>query len=74
MAVVLIFVGTNLELVAAGAALHLHILRRCLLLAKHRVDAQFAELQLGMESPQLLAALDEIGIQRERHVGGFQQL
>ena len=74
VAVVLILVGTDLELVAARSALHLHVLRAGLLLAHHGIHRQLAELQLGVESEQLLATLDEGRCQRERDVRRLEQL
>ena len=65
VAVLLILVGPYLELVAAGAALHLHVLRARLLLAQHGVHRQLAELQLRVEAEELLAALYQRGVQRE---------
>ena len=74
MSVLLILVGPYLELMAAGTALHLHILRAGLLLRQHSIDRQLAELQLGVESEELLATFDEGGLQGERDVGGLEEL
>ena len=72
--VLFVFVGTYLEFLCRCAALHLHILGRCLLVAVHSVDGEIAELEFGVDTEQALAALDERRIQRERYIGSLQQL
>ena len=74
VSIVLVLVGAYLELMAAGTTLHLHILRAGLLLTEHSINGQSAKFQLGVETPQLLAAFDKIGAQRKRHIGCFEQL
>ena len=72
--VLLVLVGPYLKLMAAGAALHLHVLGARLLLAQHGVHSQLAELQLGVEAEELLAALYQRRVQRKRDVGGLEEL
>ncbi len=74
MPVLLILVGTDLELLRGGAALHLHILGAGLLLRYHGIHCQLAELEFGVESEELLAALNERGVQRKGDGGSLGQL
>ena len=59
---------------AAGASFHLHVLRARLFLTEHGIHRQLAELQLGVETEELLAALYQGCVERERYVGGFEEL
>ena len=74
VAVVFVLVGAYLEFLCAGSALHLQILCAGLFLTHHGVDGEFSKLQFGVESEELLATFDECCVERERDVGGFEQL
>ena len=74
VAVFFILVGTDLEFLRGGAALHAHVLGAGLFLRHDGVDGQFAELELGVDAEQLLAAVDEGGVEGEGDVGGLEEL
>ena len=74
MAVFFILVGTDLEFLRGGTALHAHVLGAGLFLRHDGVDGQFAELELGVDAEQLLTAVDEGGVEGEGDVGGLEEL
>ena len=74
VAVFLIFEAAHLEVVGLGAALHGDVLRLAFLIGDNGADGGVAELQLALDTEQLLCAGDEGAVEREADVTGFQQL
>ena len=74
MAVLLIFVGTYLEFLRGGAALHTHVLGASFFLRNNGIDGEFAELELGVDAEEFLAAVNEGGVEGEGDIGGLEKL
>ena len=72
--VLLVLVGAEVEIGLLGTALHRDGLGRTLLAGGHGRDEQVAELELGLDTEQTLAAGNQRAVQRERNVAELHKL
>ena len=72
--VLFVLVGSEVEIGLLGTALHRNGLGGTFLARSNRRDVQVAELELGLDTEQTLATVDQRAVQRERNVAELNQL